>query len=879
MKYQRVVLVLGVKANARVAITATRRVAPNAEALIVVAYLPGHTLSWLGGDEGAAAVLDQLKEAAAASGASAVDVTLASDLDANILAELLGASRADLLVLAEPTLRLVSMGGEVRKRVTLPVLIVGSSAADDHPIREIVCEAIGSRARRAVGIFLRDHGTPELHVAVLAGPRLPGELSADLDIGGIGASVTLTHGALPKGPVDLLVLPRWPGALLAGYPWRSPLLVLPPAAAAPLHRAIDVPDLVDDTGVLRARFLYDAPVGRHEPIPDQEVAVVARGRLATVVMTRDGDAELTADLDSDSLGVFRAAEQGALDPLSAVEQEVRVMRSGTRPLVLFDATLGDDGLRALARLDGTDAPALLAVRMRPIQSCRGIRSRLRRFGLAPCVVDASAVLDEGLALDVGEDLDAVRLARVAARLRGDGGFLVAAIVHDHPRTPTTIGFPALRPQQVGGAAPPATRASGDTRSLATRLDATTGAAVIPGNRIEIECHNPTARRWLLDAIAGAKHRIHLQVYMAADDDVGSTVESALAEAGARGVTVRVAVDSLHGFEGSFGARNPVLERLRARPGVELRVLRPITGMPSVEDIKQRDHRKVAVVDGAVGLLGGRNLSHEYYTGFDEVTLTPESPWRQVPWLDAGARVEGPAVAALEASFLDAWTGAGGAPFDIVTPPAAGSTSARVIVHHGLRDARTLDAYLALIDSAESHINTVNGFPLILEIQHAMLRAIRRGVRVRSLVGNLTPRHGDIPFSGAWSSARAAATGFVHSRIDAIVAAGGEGYVFAVPPDVRRDDGLGVIHPHVHAKVVSVDGRICTVGSANLDVTAGYWENELMLLVEDESIAGAVDARIDQLLAASTCIDRNDAAWQRTAKRRDWMRHWPGLLSL
>ena len=75
---------------------------------------------------------------------------------------------------------------------------------------------------------------------------------------------------------------------------------------------------------------------------------------------------------------------------------------------------------------------------------------------------------------------------------------------------------------------------------------------------------------------------------------------------------------------------------------------------------------------------------------------------------------------------------------------------------------------------------MNGFPLILEIQHALLRALRRGVRVRTLFGNLTPTHDGKPFEGPWATARIAATELVHSRMDALVAAGGEGYQFAVP---------------------------------------------------------------------------------------------------
>jgi phosphatidylserine/phosphatidylglycerophosphate/cardiolipin synthase-like enzyme len=347
----------------------------------------------------------------------------------------------------------------------------------------------------------------------------------------------------------------------------------------------------------------------------------------------------------------------------------------------------------------------------------------------------------------------------------------------------------------------------------------------------------------------------------------------------RGVAVRVLVDSLHGLHGSFGLRNPLLERLAGCRGLELRVSRPVAGVPSVEDLKQRDHRKLVVSDGRLALLGGRNLGHEYYTGFGEVKVGPKTPWREVPWLDAGARVEGPAVAALDGCFREAWTAAGGTPFAIREAPPAGSTPARVVVHRGLRDAGTLEAYLAVIETARSHVYAVNGFPLLLEIQHALVRALRRGVRVRALFGHVTPTHGGEPFEGEWATARMAATWFVHSRMDALVAAGGEGHLFAVRDVPGWAPGLGLVHPHVHAKAMSADGRVCAVGSANLDVTASYWESELLLLVEVEAIAGAFEARVDELIAGSVRVDRDDPAWQRLARRREWLRHWPGVLSI
>jgi len=168
---------------------------------------------------------------------------------------------------------------------------------------------------------------------------------------------------------------------------------------------------------------------------------------------------------------------------------------------------------------------------------------------------------------------------------------------------------------------------------------------------------------------------------------------------------------------------------------------------------------------------------------------------------------------------------------------------------------------------------------VLELQHALLRALRRSVRVRVLSGHLTPSHAGTPFRGSMAVARTATTEFVHSRLDPIVAAGGDVYFFA-----RRDvpgwaPGLGVVHPHVHAKAVSVDGLRCAVGSANLDVTASYRESEVMLVVEDPALARGFEAQIDPLITASTRVDRDDPAWQRLAGRRAWMRHWPGVLAI
>jgi phosphatidylserine/phosphatidylglycerophosphate/cardiolipin synthase-like enzyme len=127
--------------------------------------------------------------------------------------------------------------------------------------------------------------------------------------------------------------------------------------------------------------------------------------------------------------------------------------------------------------------------------------------------------------------------------------------------------------------------------------------------------------------------------------------------------------------------------------------------------------------------------------------------------------------------------------------------------------------------------------------------------------------------------RTAATDFVHSRVDPLVEAGGEAYLFSVRDLPDWDPELGPVHPHVHAKLVSVDGERFAVGSANLDITSCYWESELMIVVDDATVALPLEAHLNELLATSTRIDRDDPKWQRLARRRSWMRHWPGVLAV
>lgn len=889
MKYRRALFLVDPAAPSESSWSLLRSVTPRLESLLIVVPWSTSSSWWAWGSETEASrtLLDELR-VAMADAADRVAVQSLPTLGHDAVVALCEAEEIELIVLGSRNL----LDAVVRRR-RLPIAVLWpGDAAMRGRIARLVAVVRDVPGLAAMAAFLRDHAEASMHATLLAPPRLAFDVDTQLrPVSGIAASVeiaTLDEAITfdewliewaSEGEVDLVVVvgPPTPGVFEAH---AAPLLLVPmlPIPRSFGLRTIDVPDLVDDGGPLRVRIEQGGPVGGPSPLVEQAIAFVSGGRVIARVSTDAiGETELPAGLGLVSLGVVGAGTPELDEPLAAIEQLVGVLRPEVGPLVVFDAELSDAALDRLLTLPFEVTPRFVAVRARPTRTSRSIRDRLRlRFGgaarvegQAAWVLDLRTLLDEGEALDVVEAFDAVRLARGVGWLQR-AGFRVDALAYRG-----TIGPRVDDCLVVSEAA----LAKGEL-DLQPSVAAEPSESLSSGNRVEVELDNQLARGWLLDAIASSRERLHLQVYIVSDDALVAEVEAELVAAAARGVVVRLLVDSLHALHGSFGTRNPVLERLATAPGVELRLVHPITEIPSLADLKLRDHRKLVVRDGALALIGGRNLALEYYTGFDEVVIGPTSTWRDLPWLDGGARITGPAVAAIERGFLRAWVEAGGQPFAIVEPPPVGDATLRVIEHRGLRDASTHEAYRALIEGARERIDLVLGFPLALELQRALLHALARGVAVRVLVGRPAPSQGGVLLPGPWAAARTAANELVHSRLDPLFDAGATGYLLIPHPHERAKwaPELGTVHPHVHAKLMVADAARFALGSANPDITSAYWESELLIVVDDVGLAGSLVASIDARIADSLRIDPRDEQWRALVRRRAWMRHWPSLFS-
>ncbi len=413
-----------------------------------------------------------------------------------------------------------------------------------------------------------------------------------------------------------------------------------------------------------------------------------------------------------------------------------------------------------------------------------------------------------------------------------------------------------------------------------RLGVVTGARLVPGNLCRVELDNRAARAALFAGIEAAKEQVLLQFYIFETCAFTEELAMRLIRRAREGVRIRILVDALYSQQGVLGATNPILAGLGEEPNVEVAAAEPIERPDRIETVrlKARDHRKLVVFDGERAFVSGRNAGDVYYTGFDEVPIADFTHHDRIPWLDAHVEVEGPVVADVVRCFRDAFLRAGGAPFDLpgVPAPRTGPRAAyaRLVVHEGIADANALAAYESILDSARDHVFVVNDFPVLPTLQDAVRRALARGVEIIFLTGNGMARRGDGTFFRG-PLYRELFEYMTKHRLEPLLQEGVKAYEYQTPPLPNIVARGGVVRPYVHAKLMTADRKVLSVGSANLDATASYWEREANLVVEGGPEVARVERILRRLLKQSVRLDPRSAAWRREAPQRELVsRLWP-----
>ena len=337
------------------------------------------------------------------------------------------------------------------------------------------------------------------------------------------------------------------------------------------------------------------------------------------------------------------------------------------------------------------------------------------------------------------------------------------------------------------------------------------ADVSSGNAVELLHDGPRTYEVMLVSIAAARETVVLESYILRSDETGQRFATALVDAVARGVSVRVLTDWI----GMRGIRSSFCSNLR-KAGVDLRVFNP-PGFRAWFGLVPRDHRKLLVVDGTVGITGGVGIGDEWMGK----TARHRGHWR-----DTAVRIEGPAARDMQAAFDTMWQRAQkqerrgshrltrriarGAHLD---PSTAEPALIGIVEGEPLR-MRVARALQMQSISAERSIWIANAYfvPNWAEVE-ALLGAARDGVDVRILV----PQRNDHP----WVTLL---TRRYYRRL--------------LTNGVRIWEYKGAM---MHAKTSVVDGRWVRVGSTDLNPLGVAINYELDAVIEDPELGAQAEA--------------------------------------
>lgn len=356
--------------------------------------------------------------------------------------------------------------------------------------------------------------------------------------------------------------------------------------------------------------------------------------------------------------------------------------------------------------------------------------------------------------------------------------------------------------------PPPDLPIGVTAFLRT-LEAHTAASVVPGNRVNPLFNGSEIFPTELAAIAAARRSITYAQYYWDDGSIGHAVASALGDRCAAGVAVTVLLD---GF-GAMGMPD-AHRRMLVQAGCRVAVFRPLMKTP-LPEVNYRQHARLLVVDGRVGFTGGSGISREW-----DGAGVGENVWRETD-----VRVEGPAVAALQAAFVRRWAQTTGEMLggEAYFPPLAsvGDVPVQIVdgrPWHGQRSIRNL--FLLCFAGAQQSVLVSNPYFLPDEsLRSALIQAARRRVRVVLLLP------GKIDYRFVRRASRA--------EFGALLSAGVEVYEYQPA--------------RLHAKTVVIDGRIAIVGSANLDPRSLELNAEVELVAHSPAVAARLtDAFADDV---------------------------------
>ena len=322
------------------------------------------------------------------------------------------------------------------------------------------------------------------------------------------------------------------------------------------------------------------------------------------------------------------------------------------------------------------------------------------------------------------------------------------------------------------------------------------------NHVEIYTEGYTFFPALLAAIGEAKQSIHLDMYIFADDALGTLVSDALIDKAHQGVEIRVVYDDV----GCWNVKHSFFEHMREE-GIQVVSFLPVRFPSFTSKVNYRNHRKIVVIDGNVGFIGGMNIALRYVKGTG-----------QMPWRDTMMKVTGGAVYALQRAFLVDWYFVDRTllsdrkyyPSALRSEQSSNNCLAQVVTSGPVTPyPEIMQGYVRIILGARRYLYLETPYFLPNDpVLFALKTAALAGVDVRVLC----PKYSDARFV-EWAS---------RSYLREVVEAG-------VQVSLYKPGFL-------HSKLMVCDDAISTCGSTNLDFRSFENNFEANIFFYDEGVA-------------------------------------------
>jgi cardiolipin synthase len=352
-----------------------------------------------------------------------------------------------------------------------------------------------------------------------------------------------------------------------------------------------------------------------------------------------------------------------------------------------------------------------------------------------------------------------------------------------------------------------------------------------GNAVELLAESEHATERMREALQGAKRSIWAESYIIQKDETGRRFLEILAEKARAGVEVRLLYDAV----GSFSIDMKLLAALRAAGGRASAFL-PVNPLRKRWAVNLRNHRKLIVVDGAIGFTGGMNIGNEYSGRLRRRLRELRRPERE-HFQDAHMRIEGPAVAEMAQAFLEDWAFATDEELHLPAPTAPNDVRGLLDVHD-----EEGSAVVAVIPSGPDQRHNANRM-----VYFSGIASARRRIWIESAYF--------IPDQALLTALISSALRGVDVRVivpacsdAALVRAAARSYY----PALLRG-GVRVLEYQpsmLHSKTVVVDGRWGLVGSANMDIRSFRLNFELGALVMGRDFARRLEERFETDAAQS-----------------------------